>query len=57
MSKKTFSCQDIGISCGFKAEAENEQTLLPKIAAHAKKEHGMKNIDEATMKKIKSAIR
>ncbi|MCW6159792.1 MAG: DUF1059 domain-containing protein [Candidatus Micrarchaeales archaeon] len=54
---KAFACKDIGMSCGFKARADSEEELMSKIAAHAKKAHGMATIDAATMAKVKAAIR
>ncbi len=56
MAKK-FACKDIGMSCGFEARAVDEAELMKKIAAHAKKDHNMSNIDQATMAKIKTAIK
>ena len=54
---KTFACKDIGMSCGFKARANSEGELMPKIAAHAKQAHSMATIDAATMAKVRAAIR
>jgi predicted small metal-binding protein len=56
MAKK-FACRDIGISCGFEARANSESELMEKIAAHAKKAHNMKEIDSATLSKVKAAIK
>ncbi len=52
-----FACKDIGMSCGFKAEAKNENELMAKIAGHAKSAHGMTNIDSKTMAAVKAAIK
>jgi predicted small metal-binding protein len=54
---KRFACKDIGMTCGFEARAVSEQALMGKIAAHAKKAHGMSEIDQATMAKVKAAIK
>jgi predicted small metal-binding protein len=54
---KSFACRDIGMSCGFRARAGNESELMSKIAAHAKEAHNMAQIDAATMKKVKAAIK
>ncbi len=56
MAKK-FACKDIGMSCGFEARAASEKELMGKIAAHAKEAHGMSKIDQATMTKVKAAIK
>jgi predicted small metal-binding protein len=54
---KRFACKDIGMSCGFVANAETEKELLDKVAEHARKAHNMQTIDNATMAKIKAAIK
>lgn len=56
MAKK-FVCRDIGMNCGFEATADTEEALMPQIAEHAKTAHNMQAIDEATMAKIKAAIK
>jgi predicted small metal-binding protein len=56
MAKK-FACKDIGIACGFEAKANSEDELMGKIAAHAKKAHNMSQIDQATLSKVKAAIK
>ncbi|MGC8479068.1 MAG: DUF1059 domain-containing protein [Candidatus Micrarchaeia archaeon] len=54
---KTFACKDIGMSCGFKAKAKDEDELMAKIKEHAMQAHSMKQIDAATAAKIKGAIK
>lgn len=54
---KTFACKDIGLTCEFQAQAENEQELIAKVADHARTAHNMQQIDEATAAKIKAAIK
>ncbi|MGC8670063.1 MAG: DUF1059 domain-containing protein [Candidatus Micrarchaeia archaeon] len=54
---KSFACKDIGMDCNFTAKAKDEASLMKKIADHAKKAHNMTNIDDATMSKIKAAIK
>jgi len=54
---KRFACKDIGMSCGFVANAETEKELLDKVAEHARKAHNMQTIDNATMAKIRAAIK
>ncbi len=53
---KSFACRDIGMSCDFTARAGSEEELMKKIANHAKKAHNMRQIDPATMEKVKDAI-
>lgn len=54
---KRFACRDIGLSCGFKARAESENELMARIAEHTKKAHNMQTIDDATMAKVRAAIK
>lgn len=54
---KSFACKDIGMSCGFVAKDKNEDRLMKKIAEHARTAHNMTTIDDATMAKIKAAIK
>jgi predicted small metal-binding protein len=45
------------LSCDFEVRANSEQELMEKIATHAKKAHNMSEIDQATMSKVKAAIK
>lgn len=54
---KEFACKRIGLECGFTATAESETELMKKVAEHAKSAHHMDHIDNATMEKVKKAIR
>ena len=55
--KHSVACKDVGVNCDFKAEASTEEELLKKVAQHAKEVHGMTTIDDATLAKVKSAIK
>jgi predicted small metal-binding protein len=55
--KHSVACKDVGVNCDFKAEASTEEELLRKVAQHAKDAHGMTTIDDATLAKVKSAIK
>lgn len=57
MSKKKISCADVVPGCSFTAEADNEQELLKKVAAHAGPEHGVKEVSPELLKKLKAAIK
>ncbi|MEM0149581.1 MAG: DUF1059 domain-containing protein [Candidatus Micrarchaeaceae archaeon] len=54
---KSFACRDIGMDCKFTAKANDEATMLKKIAEHARKAHNITNIDDAMMSKVKAAIK
>lgn len=51
-----FSCKATGLDCDFTAEAETIEELMPKIAEHGKQAHGMTEISDETMQKVKAAI-
>ena len=54
---KTFKCSDIGMQCSFAARADNEDALMAQIKAHAAEAHDMATIDDATMAKIRTAVK
>lgn len=45
------------MDCNFSARAKDEASLMKQVANHARKAHNMQNIDDATMAKIKAAIK
>lgn len=36
-----FRCADVGLACGDTVEAESEDELVERLAAHAEDEHGV----------------
>ncbi len=44
------------MDCDFVARGETEQEVMTKAAEHARKDHGMNNIPEDVLTKVKSAI-
>lgn len=54
---KVISCRDVGMDCDFEARAATEEELLSLTAAHAAKEHGLTEIPEEVLTKVKAAIR
>jgi len=57
MAKYEFACKDIGMQCGFSAEAKSQDELMQKIAQHAKEAHNMTEIPPETLQKVKGAIK
>jgi predicted small metal-binding protein len=53
----SFVCKDIGMDCGFQANAPTEAELMKKIAEHAKSVHKMEIIPPDVMAKVKAAIK
>lgn len=52
-----FKCSDIGMQCGFKAEAPSREELLLKIGMHAADVHDMKEVQQNVLKSIQNAIK
>lgn len=53
---KLLKCGDLVPGCGWQAEAETEDELLKKAAAHAQGVHGME-VTPALAEKVRGAIR
>jgi predicted small metal-binding protein len=54
---KVLRCRDVGMDCDFVARAETEEEILKKAAEHADTEHGMKEITEEVLAKVRAAVR
>jgi len=56
---KELRCGDIMPGCDYVARAESEVEVLAAAGAHATEKHGldMATVDEATIAKVKAAIR
>jgi predicted small metal-binding protein len=54
---KELCCGDVIPGCDHVMRAETEEEVLAKGADHARAAHGIEEIDEATMEKVKAAIR
>ncbi len=52
-----FKCADIGMQCGFKAEAPSREELMMRIGMHACQVHNMSEMDQNTLKSIQNAIK
>jgi predicted small metal-binding protein len=54
---KLFRCYDIYPDCPAEVRAETEQEILRHVAEHATSVHGVKEVDEGTVQKVRAAIR
>jgi predicted small metal-binding protein len=54
---KELHCKDVGFDCKGVLRAENEDELLKQAADHASTAHGVKQLDAATVTKIRSKVR
>lgn len=53
----SLSCGDVVPGCATVLEADNEDELLGKVTTHARDDHGLTEIDDATLAQVKGAIR
>jgi predicted small metal-binding protein len=53
---KFIACNAVVPGCAFTAEAATEKELLEKVAEHAAKEHGVKDVTPELVEKVRGAI-
>lgn len=53
---KRFSCGAVVPGCDKKFEAESEDALLVQVAAHAKEAHGMREVPDEVVAKVRENI-
>ena len=53
---KELRCKDVGFACDAVVRADTEEEVLRQGAAHARERHGLANLDEKTVEKIRSEI-
>ena len=49
-------CRDIGFDCDGVVKAETEEELLQQVAEHAKTAHGLEEVTDEVVAKVKSVI-
>ena len=54
---KLLNCGELFPGCAIVARGKNEEEILKQAAEHAKRDHGVTQIDAATLAKVKAAIR
>lgn len=54
---KELRCGDIVEGCDHVIRGENEDEVLQRGARHARNEHGIEEMDDATRRKVQAAIR
>ena len=53
---KVMRCRDVGLDCDYVARGLDENEIITKVAEHAEKDHGMKNIPDEVVAKVREAI-
>jgi predicted small metal-binding protein len=54
---KELRCGELFPGCAIVARGETEEEILRQAAEHAKRDHGVAQIDPATLARVKAAIR
>ena len=54
---KVFYCKDVGFDCEGVIRAETEEEVLKQVAEHAQTVHGMEEIPEEVVAKVRAGIR
>jgi len=54
---KILQCGELFPGCSVEARGETEEEILKQAAEHARKDHGLGQIDAGTLAKVKAAIR
>lgn len=54
---KVIHCKDVGFECEGVVRAESEEEVLQMAAKHAKTTHGVNELTEELVQKVKSVIR
>jgi predicted small metal-binding protein len=53
---KVLRCREVGMDCDFEARGETENEVLAQAADHAHRDHGMTEIPDEVLTKVKAAI-
>jgi predicted small metal-binding protein len=54
---KILKCRDVGMDCDFEVRATTEEEILQRAAEHAQTAHGLKEIPQEVVTKVRAAIR
>lgn len=52
----TVKCRDVGFDCDGVVTAETEEKLLTQVAEHAKSAHGVEEVTDEMVDKVKSVV-
>lgn len=54
---KTLRCRDVGFDCDVEVQADTEAEILEIAAKHAVQDHGLPEVTEDVVSKVRAAIR
>lgn len=52
-----FECRHVFPDCEDRVQGENREEVLEKAARHADEHHGVRNLDDETVDRVRLAIR
>jgi predicted small metal-binding protein len=53
---KVVRCREVGADCDFEARGATEQEILDQCAEHGRTAHGMQNLPQELVDKVRAAI-
>ena len=53
---KVVRCREVGVDCDFEARGETEKDVLDKCAEHGRTAHGMQELTQELVEKVRAAI-
>ncbi len=53
---KVLRCREVGVDCDFEAKGESVEEIMAQAAKHAKEDHGMDEIPQELIDKVREAI-
>jgi len=56
-AQKHLRCRDVGMDCDFEAHGVSEEEVMRQAAAHAEREHGIREITPDLAQRVRAAIR
>lgn len=54
---KTLRCSDVGPDCDYEAMADTEAELMELVQDHARRAHGIEEMDDDLRSRIRAAMR
>ena len=54
---KILRCRDVGFDCEVEVQAESEEEILQMAAEHAVRDHGLPEVTDDVVAKVRAAIR
>jgi predicted small metal-binding protein len=56
-TRKHLRCRDVGMDCDFEMHGASDEDVMQQAAAHAAREHGIREITPDLASRVRAAIR